>query len=150
MASGPNGLRRSIAAAAAAILVAAAAPPVRVTGAWARATVPGQDSGAVYLDITATSPDRLLSAASPDASAAMLHQTTHMGGMSGMSDMDAMPIPAGATVAFAPGGAHIMLMGLPHGLKAGTRIRLDLTFAHAGTVHVSVPVEPVTAAGPPG
>ncbi len=152
MASRPNGSRRNIAAAATAILLAAAAltPPVQVTGAWARATAPGQDSGAVYLDITAAAPDRLLSAASPDATSAMLHQTTHQGGMSAMSDMDAVPIAAGDTVAFAPGGAHIMLTGLPHGLKAGTRIRLDLIFAHAGTVHVSVPVEPITAAGPHG
>ena len=141
-----------MAAAATAILLAAAAPepPVKITSAWARATVPGQDSGAVYLNITANSADKLLSAASPDASSAMLHQTTRMGSMSGMKDMDAMPIAAGATVAFAPGGAHIMLAGLPHGLKAGTQIRLDLTFAHAGIVHVSVPVQPITAAGPPG
>ena len=116
-----------------AVLLAAAAPPVQVTGAWARATAP----------------DKLLSAASPDARSAMLHQTTHQAGMSGMSDMDAMPIAAGATVAFAPGGAHIMLTGLQHGLKAGTRIRLDLSFAHAGTVPVTVPVQPITAAGPP-
>ena len=150
LASKSNGLRRSIAVAATAMLLAAAAPAVQITGAWARATVPGQDSGAVYLNITATSPDKLLSAASPDASSAMLHQTTHMGSMSGMSDMDAMPIAAGATLAFAPGGAHIMLTGLAHGLKAGTHIRLDLTFVHAGTLHVSVPVQPITAAGPPG
>ena len=124
--------------------------PVQVTGAWARATAPGQNSGAVYLTITAAAADRLLSAASPDAHAAMLHQTTHMGAMSGMADMASAPIPAGGTLAFTPGGAHIMLMGLPHALRAGSRIGLDLTFAHAGTVHVSVPVQPITAAGPPG
>ena len=125
-------------------------PSIQVTGAWARATAPGQESGAVYLSITASVADKLLSAASPDAQSAMLHQTTHMGSMSGMKDIDSLPIPAGGTVAFAPGGAHIMLSGLPHGLKAGTQIHLDLIFAHAGTVHVSVPVQPVTAAGPPG
>ena len=123
---------------------------MRITGAWARATAPGQDSGAIYLAITATRADQLLSAASPDARSAMLHQTTHTGGMSGMADMDSLPIAAGATLAFTPGAAHIMLMGLPHPLIAGSHIRLDLNFAHAGTIQVSVPVQPITAAGPPG
>ena len=80
----------------------------------------------------------------------MLHQTTHAGGMSAMTDMQPVPIPAGGTLAFAPGGAHIMLAGLRHPLAAGSRIELDLTFAHAGVVHVSVPVQPITASGPPG
>ena len=119
-------------------------------GAWARATAPGQDSGAAYLNITVTNPDKLLSAASPQAKSAMLHQTTHAGSMSAMKDMQAVSIPAGGTFAFAPGGAHIMLTGLQHGLAAGTHLQLDLTFAHAGGVHVSVPVEPITASGPPG
>ncbi len=151
MASRPNNPRWKFAAAAAVFLLLAAAPepPVQITGAWARATAPGQDSGAAYLKVTVTNPDTLLSASSPNAKSAMLHQTTHTGGMSAMSDMQAIPIPAGGTFAFAPGGAHIMLTGLQHGLLAGTRFQLDLTFAHAGIVHVSVPVEPITASGPP-
>ncbi len=148
----PNGPRHKALVTAAALLLLAASPEpaVQITGAWARATAPGQDSGAAYLNITVTNPDKLLSAASPEAKSAMLHQTTRTGSMSAMTDMQAIAIPAGGTFAFAPGGAHIMLTGLQHGLAAGTRIQLDLTFAHAGVVHVSVPVEPITAAGPPG
>ncbi len=127
----------------------AALPPVRILHPWARATAPGQDTGAVYLTIAAAQPDKLLGVASPDAGAAMLHQTTHMGDMSSMTDMAAPAIAAGGTLALAPGGAHIMLTGLPHGLRAGDRVRLDLTFARAGVVHVEVPVQPITATGAP-
>ena len=126
------------------------AQPVQVTGAWARATAPGQDAGAAYLTLSAAAADRLVAVSSPDAQMAMLHQTTHGGGMSGMADMDGVDLPAHATVHLAPGGTHVMLTGLRHALAAGGTVALDLTFAHAGVVHVRVPVQPITAAGPPG
>ena len=87
---------RTYAVTAAALLLLAAAPepPVQITGAWARATAPGQDSGAAYLNITVTNPDKLLSAASPQAKSAMLHQTTHAGSMSAMKDMQARSRPS--------------------------------------------------------
>jgi copper(I)-binding protein len=53
-------------------------------------------------------------------------------------------------VALAPGALHIMLMGLKHPLVAGSAVALDLTFTHAGVVHVRVPVQPIGASGPPG
>ena len=80
---------------------------------------------------------------------AMLHETTRKGTMSGMADMNGLDLPAGQPVALAPGGMHIMLMGLRHGLAAGDQLSLDLTFAHAPALHVRVPVQPLAAAGPP-
>ena len=127
-----------------------AAQPVLVSGAWSRATAPHQDTGVVYLSIAAPAGDTLTGASSPDAAAAMLHQTTRQGAMTGMADMGSLAIPPGGTVRFAPGGDHVMLMGLKHPLKAGGRVRLDLTFTRAGVVHVTAPVQPLGAAGPPG
>ncbi len=43
-----------------------------------------------------------------------------------------------------------MLMGLKHPLKAGEKLELELDFTKAGKVHVSVPVQPLAASGPPG
>lgn len=123
---------------------------VAVSGAWARATAPGQDSGVVYLTITPRAPDRLVKLASPAAASVMLHRTTQQGGMSGMADMDGLTVPAGRSVQLAPHGMHIMLMGLRHPLAAGGSVGLDLTFATAGVVHVQVPVQPIGAVGPPG
>ncbi len=127
-----------------------AAQPVLVSRAWSRATAPHQDSGVVYLSITAPAGDTLTGASSPDAAAAMLHQVTHQGAMAGMADMGSLTIPPGGTVRFAPGGDHVMLMGLKHPLKAGDQVRLDLTFTRAGVVHVTAPVQKLGAAPPPG
>ncbi len=135
-----------------AVLLAAgaayAAPPVAVSGAWARATAPMQDEGAVYLSLTSEAGDRLVSVSTPDASGAMLHRTTSGNGMSGMADMDDLDLPAGRTVRLEPRGMHVMLMGLKHPLVAGGVLDMALVFAKAGTVRVRVPVVPIGASGP--
>jgi copper(I)-binding protein len=140
----------AMAALLACALGSAQAQPVQVTGAWARATAPGQNTGVAYLTITSREADRLVALSSPDAAMAMLHATTQTGGMSGMEDMDSVAVPAGGTVRLAPRGMHVMLMDLKHPLAAGSQIGLDLHFAKAGAVHVQVPVQPIGAAGPPG
>ena len=129
---------------------AAHAAPVEVTGAWARATAPGQTDGVVYMVLTSDAGDRLTSAGSPESDMAMLHSTTQQGGMSGMQDMDGLDLPAHRSVALAPHGMHLMLMGLKHPLVAGEKLQLDLDFAKAGKMHVTVPVLPLGASGPPG
>ena len=54
--------------------------------------------------------------------------------------MMALPIPAKGSVLLAPGGLHVMLMGLPQPLKAGTTLPLTLNFEKAGTVTLDVPI----------
>ncbi|MCC6756118.1 MAG: copper chaperone PCu(A)C, partial [Solirubrobacterales bacterium] len=54
------------------------------------------------------------------------------------------------TVTFAPGGMHLMLMGLGAGFDEGTHFPLTLTFETAGAVTVEVPVLGVAATGPEG
>jgi len=125
-------------------------PPVSVSGAWARATAPGQTDGVAYMTLESKAADRLTGAASPDADMAMLHSTTQQGDMSGMQDMDGLDMPAGQKVTLAPHGMHLMLMGLKHPLVAGEKLDLELDFAKAGKLHVTVPVQPLGASGPPG
>jgi len=129
---------------------AADAAPIEVSGAWARATAPGQTDGVVYMVLNSAAADRLTSAASPDAEMAMLHGTTQKDGMSGMQDIESLALPAHKKVVLAPHGTHLMLMGLRHPLMAGATLEIDLVFAKAGKVHVTVPVQPLGASGPPG
>lgn len=63
-------------------------------------------------------------------------------GLATMAPVEALEIPARSKVTFRPGGLHVMLEGLTAPLKAGTTIKLTLTFAHAGTRNVSVKVVP--------
>jgi copper(I)-binding protein len=137
----------------AAVMLASAtaqAAAVNVTGAWARATAPGQTDGVAYMVLHSDTDDRLTGAESPDANMAMLHNTTQHGGMSGMQDVDGLDLPAHTNVVLAPHGLHLMLMGLKHPLTAGGKLDLRLDFAKAGKQRVSVPVQPLGASGPPG
>jgi copper(I)-binding protein len=140
-------MNRCVVAAAAAVLLVAAAPTVSVTAPWARATAPQQKEAAVYLQLTSASGDTLTSIDSDDGMA-MLHKSVTQGGMSGMQDMDGVTLPAGKTVSLAPGGMHIMLMGIPHPLTAGGQVHLTLHFAKSSAVSVTAPVLPIGARGP--
>ncbi len=128
----------------------AEAAPVEVSGAWARATAPGQTDGVVYMVLKSGVDDRLMGATSAEAKMAMLHSTTQDGGMSGMADVDGVDLPAHKDVALAPHGLHLMLMGLKHPLVAGEKLKLELDFSKAGKMQVMVPVLPLGTAGPPG
>ena len=110
--------------------------------AWARPASAGAET-AVYVTIanTGSSADALVSASSPKATAVELHESsTDMNGMTGMTPVDQIDIPAGQTVALAPGGMHLMVTGLTTGLEVGGAIDVDLVFEHAGTVHVTAEV----------
>jgi hypothetical protein len=135
--------------AAAVVGVAAAAEPaVHVFDAWARATPPGAENGAVYLKImNHGAGDRLVGARTSAARTAELHTSATRDGVVEMRRIDALPIDAGATVELAPGGTHVMLVGLASPLEAGAHLALVLLFANAGEVVVDVVV--VDARGPP-
>jgi periplasmic copper chaperone A len=134
--------------AVAALALAAPPPPqVVVTGAWARATLPHQDTGVVYMILRSATPNLLAGVSSQEAGMAMLHKDTQEGGMEGMADMDSVTLPANQPVVFAPHGMHIMLMDLKHKLKPGDTVHLHLQLAH-GTQDIDVPVRPVGATGP--
>ncbi len=130
--------------------LALASEPTHIDQPWARATAPGQDTGVVYATLLSPAGDRLLGVASPACAMAMLHENVVSGRMTAMRPLDAgLALPAGQPVRLAPGGLHIMLMGLKQPLVAGGHVPLALSFAHAGTLTVSVPIEPLGAAGPP-
>ena len=57
-----------------------------------------------------------------------------------MRSVRAISIPPGQMVTFAPGGTHIMLMGMKQPLLAGQSFPLTLTFVHAAAVTVDVQV----------
>lgn len=117
------------------------ASAIEVRDAWARATAPGQASGAVYATIVNRGgADRLTGAASERAAMAMLHSNIVEGGVSRMRMLDEVEIPAGSSVALAPGATHVMLDRLTAPLVAGEQVALTLRFANAGPRQVSATV----------
>ena len=114
--------------------------------AWARASAGAASMGAVYLALTGgAQPDRLTGASTPVAAMAGVHESTAEGGVMRMRAVNALPLPPGKTVTFAPGGYHIMLMDLRHPLVAGQTFPLTLTFEHAAPMTVEVRVRAIGA-----
>lgn len=105
----------------------ACAEGLSVTGAWARATVPGQAVGGLYADIESSGNARLVAVTSPLAESAELHWMTMDGGTMRMRAVDEIELPAGKTVSLKPGGYHVMLFGLKRALKAGESVPFTLT-----------------------
>ena len=131
------------------------AQDILVQQPWARELPPVARTGAVYLGLhnTGDTPDRLVSAVSAVAERVEIHTHEHHGGMMHMRQIDAVDLPAGTQVRFAPGGLHLMLIGLQQPLIAGHSFALTLRFEHAGSVQVQVEVrkdEPPAPAGHTG
>ena len=128
----------SIAAALALGGCSASPPDITVRDAWARATAPGQSSGAIYATIDNKGGADRLTGASATVGMAMLHANETSGGMARMRMVDAVDVPAGGTLTLAPGGTHVMLSGLTAPLVPGAPLRLTLRFAEAGPETVDV------------
>lgn len=116
---------------------AAPAAALKIGRPWARPALAGR-AGAGYLTITnaGRSADTLLGAESPVAARVTIHEMSMAGGIMRMRALPSLTIGAGAAVAFAPGGMHLMLEGLKRDLKVGDRVPATLTFAKAGKVAV--------------
>lgn len=123
---------------------------LRIEHAWSRATIGADRPGVFYVEITnsGATDDALLGIATPAAGMPMLHETVVSDGVASMPHAMSVPVPAGQTVALAPGGYHGMLMGLTTALKEGDSFPVTLTFQTAGEVTINVKVLPMRAEGP--
>lgn len=111
---------------------------------WSRATPAGAQVAGGYLTITNTgsSPDRLLSISSDISAEAELHEMGVKDGVMTMRPVSGgLEIPAGGKLALAPGGYHLMFIGLKQQPKQGETFSATLTFEKAGTVTVEFAVE---------
>ncbi|BEV72525.1 MULTISPECIES: copper chaperone PCu(A)C [unclassified Paludibacterium] len=131
----------------------ASAHPVKagdltIDGVWARSTAAQAANGAAYLTISnhGASSDKLISVSTAVADQAQLHHTSMDNGVMRMREVEGgVEIAAGKTVKFAPGGFHIMLMGLKKPLKQGEHFAITLHFARAGEVKLNVAVRDMAA-----
>jgi len=115
---------------------------------WARATPPSAPAGGGFLKITNTgsTPDRLVSASSPAAELVQVHEMKMDGNVMRMREVEkGLEIPAGGSVKLAPGGLHLMMMGLKGPLKQGTSVPVTLVFEKAGRIDVELTVEAIGA-----
>jgi copper(I)-binding protein len=128
-------------------VAAADASDISLEHVWARATAGNATTGAAYLTVTDRgSPDRLVGVSTPIATAE-LHETINDNGVMKMRPVAGIALEPGKPVTFAPGGYHVMLMGLKGPLKAGDSFPLTLTFQHTQPITVTAHVEAIGGGG---
>jgi copper(I)-binding protein len=103
--------------------------------------------GAMYMSVMnhGAASDRLTGISTPAAEMSHLHESREENGVAQMRAMEALDIPAGATVELKPGGYHVMLMGLKQPLAKGAKVPFTLTFEKAGEVTVEAVVGEVSS-----
>jgi copper(I)-binding protein len=116
---------------------------LELTGFWVKES--SLDLAAGFGTIANNGPedDALVGATAADVPAVELHQT--MDGV--MQQVDSFPAPAGGSVTLAPGGNHLMLLGLTEPLVAGESLDLTLSFASGATAEITAPIRPFTSDG---
>lgn len=121
---------------------------IKIEQPWARATPAGAMTGAVYMTLAnkTDTADRLTAASSDVAGKVQIHAMAVVNGIMQMRELaDGLPIPASGSVTLKPGGYHVMLIGLKKRLIAGQTLPLTLTFAKAGTISITVPIQAIGA-----
>jgi len=129
----------------------AAANDIVVSQAWSRATPKGAKVAGGYLTIEnrGALPDRLLSASSSAAARVEIHQMALQDGIMTMRPLESgLTIPADETVTLAPGGDHIMFIGVTAPFEEGQRVAVVLNFERSGPTEAQFEVGPIGAKGP--
>lgn len=127
---------------AVAALAHAAEPEIGLSNAWARPTLGGGRTTAAYVTITnsGSNADRLTAVDAPGAGSVEIHTAGMENGVMRMRRLEGLDIPAGETVAMAPGGYHIMIIDVEEPVQVGSTVPLTLTFETAGNVTIDATV----------
>ena len=128
----------------------ALAQSVDVKDAWVRASVAGQMATGAFMKITAKTGTKLVSASTPVAGVAEVHEMKMDGDIMKMRAVaGGLDLPAGKTVELKPGGYHVMLMDLKAALPKDSTIPLALVFKDAKGVESKVALKvPVATVAP--
>ena len=115
---------------------------ITLSDAWIAAPIADQPRTAGYLTIRneGGTDERLTGVSTPAAAMSHLHRTAIEDSVSRMESVDAVIIPAHGEVSFAPGGLHLMLMGLTEPLSEGQTVTVTLSFLDAGDITIEAPV----------
>lgn len=148
---------RPLSIATLALTLLAAAPPVFAGGedvviedAWSRASIGTSRPGVTYMTLRNIGPEPVVVTGlrTDLAMMPMIHATTtDAQGVTRMSHMEEVQIPAGETVALAPGGLHVMLMDLQRPMVEGESYSLSVIFADGTEASIEVPILGIAARG---
>lgn len=125
---------------------AGAADHVHATHAWIRVLPGALPAGAyVTLDNDSDQPVALTGASSKAYGKVMLHHSSTQGGISRMTTVGSLPVPAHGKAVLAPAGYHLMLMQPTAPVKPGSKVRLLLKFSDGSSLPTDFIARPANA-----
>jgi len=123
---------------------------VVIRDAWVRESTAARTSSSAYMRIEnrAANVVALVQVTVPGVETAQVHASVDRQGRTAMEPLAKVTIAPRGSVDFAPGGMHVMLMGIARPLAIGTSIEMHLTFDDGHTRTVRAIVRPLSATGP--
>lgn len=123
---------------------------LKVVNAWARPTVAEQMATGAYMKITSSKEGTIVGVSSSVAEVSEIHEMKMDGEVMRMRAVEGLPLKVGSTVELAPGGYHIMLMGLNQAVKEGSPFEIKIQFAGADGSKTEIPVTVAPGKDPAG
>lgn len=116
---------------------------LQVKDAWANPTAPGQSVAAGYFVVhnRTNRAEVLRGASSPAAQNLQFHNSSLVGGVARMRKVERFNIPAGGQLKLAPGGNHLMLIGVKQQFKVGETVPVTLHFNSGASVKVKLEIK---------
>ena len=115
---------------------------IDVSKAWMRPAAQGGNGAAYFLlRNRSDSGDELTGASSDVAQAVELHESRMEGDVMQMHHAKSVSIDGNTSLEFAPGGWHVMFIGLNSDLNVGDQVELTLHFRDHEDITVTVPVQ---------
>lgn len=123
-------IRNAVLLCALALSQVATAAGLAVSDAWIR-WLPGDAPAGGYFLLRNDGPKavKLVGAESPAFGHVMMHRSVEVNGVNRMRHVAAVEVPAGGSIAFAPGGYHLMLMDASGRLAIGDQVAVTLEFS---------------------
>ena len=126
-----------------------AKPSIEVANAWARLPALADRPGAAYFTLRNNGAAAVLTGVqSPRVQRIELHMTHEDEDMTRMYSLGQIPIAAGETDKFEPGGIHAMLFGMDPKLKEGDQLPLTFVFRDGHKVNAQAKLVAVGAPAP--
>jgi len=109
---------------------------IELAGAWVRALPPTQTNTAAYLTISnrGASAITIVGGSAELADSVEFHATREIDGYMRMEQLHELSVAAGQSAELAPGGTHLMLLGLARMPASGETVRLCLKMATGAEV----------------
>lgn len=119
------------------------APGIALTDAVVQLPIIAGRPGVAYFTLSQGSgaPRKIAAVHIDGAGRAEMHESKTVNGVVSMDAVKEVPLEAGKSVAFAPGGYHVMLFDLDASLKAGGTAELTITLDNGDKASTTAKVE---------